>query len=152
MSLLLPRDSRRHGRQDGQSLVEFALVLPIFLLLVFAIFDVGRVVWASDSLANAAREAARYAIVHGKDSGSIATKSDIRGVAQGYSIAGGTGITVTVCYGSGCSGDTDVSGAVNQRGTPVTVAVTSSVPMLTGSLLGMGPFGVSGSSTMLVNR
>ena len=56
----------RYARDDGaQSLVEFALLLPLFLLVVTGIFDVGRAVWQENSLAYAAREGTRYAIVHG---------------------------------------------------------------------------------------
>src|SRR5919109_3436864 len=57
------RGARRHNK--GQGLVEFALVLPIFLALLFMIVVFGRVIWATGSLASAAREGARYAIVHG---------------------------------------------------------------------------------------
>ena len=48
-----------------QGLVEFALVLPLFLLIVTGIFDVARAVWQENTLAYAAREGSRYAIVHG---------------------------------------------------------------------------------------
>ena len=48
----------------GQALVEFALVLPIFILLLVAIFDLGRAVFAYNTLTNAAREGARMAIVN----------------------------------------------------------------------------------------
>lgn len=54
-----------HRGEGAQSLVEFALTLPIFLLLVTGIFDVARAVWQENSLAYAAREGTRYAIVHG---------------------------------------------------------------------------------------
>jgi hypothetical protein len=54
-----------HGEERAQALVEFALVMPIFLLLVTGIFDVGRAVWQENTLAYAAREGTRYAIVHG---------------------------------------------------------------------------------------
>jgi hypothetical protein len=60
---------RNHPR--GQSLVEFALIFPIFILLLVGIFDLGRVVWANNSLATASREAARFAVVRG---GSDRTK------------------------------------------------------------------------------
>ncbi len=53
----------------GQALVEFALVLPLFVLLLLAIFDFGRVIWARNVLENAARESARQAIVHGDSIG-----------------------------------------------------------------------------------
>jgi hypothetical protein len=48
----------------GQGLVEFALVIPIFLLLMIAVFDIGRGVFAYNTLTNAAREGARMAIVN----------------------------------------------------------------------------------------
>ena len=60
-----------HEDQRAQSLVEFALVLPIFLLLVTGIFDVARAVWQENSLAYAAREGTRYAIVHGASGNPI---------------------------------------------------------------------------------
>jgi TadE-like protein len=46
-------------RQRAQSLVEFALVFPIFLLLTFGLLDLGRAVWHYNTLADAARQAAR---------------------------------------------------------------------------------------------
>ena len=55
---------------DGQSMIEFALILPLFLLIVTGVFDVGRAVWQENTLAYAAREGTRYAIVHGSASDS----------------------------------------------------------------------------------
>ena len=55
---------RRHTRSAGQGLVEFALVLPIFILVLVALFDLGRAVFAYNTLTNAAREGARHAIVN----------------------------------------------------------------------------------------
>ena len=54
--------SARHSR--GQALVEFALVIPIFLLMLVALFDLGRAVFAYNTLTNAAREGVRLAIVN----------------------------------------------------------------------------------------
>ena len=51
--------ARDRGR--GQSLVEFALVLPIFMLIVFGIVDGGRVVFANNDMAQATRNVARVA-------------------------------------------------------------------------------------------
>ena len=56
------RPRRRHGR--GQALAEFALVFPIFVLLIVAAIDVGRGVFAYNSITNGAREGARLAIVN----------------------------------------------------------------------------------------
>ena len=55
--------STRRRDPRGQSMVEFALILPIFVLVLVGLFDVGRAVYAYNTVNNAAREAARLAIV-----------------------------------------------------------------------------------------
>jgi Flp pilus assembly protein TadG len=61
---ILQRGGRHAPKRRGQALVEFALVIPIFLLVLVAIFDLGRAVFAYNTLTNAAREGARMAIVN----------------------------------------------------------------------------------------
>ncbi len=51
----------------GQALAEFALVIPILVLLILAVIEGGRFVFYLHSLEHAAREGARYAIVHGEN-------------------------------------------------------------------------------------
>ena len=51
-------------REGGQSLVEFALVLPIFLVVLFAIVDFGMAFHAWITVTNSAREGARIGAVH----------------------------------------------------------------------------------------
>lgn len=60
----------RRQRTRGQGLVEFALVLPIFLLLLFSIVDAGRYVFLNSAMSNAAREAARLGSVEASWKGS----------------------------------------------------------------------------------
>jgi Flp pilus assembly protein TadG len=57
------RIRRSDPRSRGQALVEFALVFPIFMLVLFGIIDVGRYVYVSNSLNEASREGARYGSV-----------------------------------------------------------------------------------------
>src|SRR5262245_16550399 len=52
----------RNRRRPGQTLVEFALTLPILLLLIFGIIEFGRIFQAWVTVQNAAREAIRYAV------------------------------------------------------------------------------------------
>ena len=54
------RPSRR--LQQSQALIEFALISPVLLLLLFGIIDVGRAVFYYDTIAHAAREGARTAV------------------------------------------------------------------------------------------
>lgn len=56
-----------YRRKEGQSLVEFALVLPMLLLIVMAIIDMGRVFHATIVVQEAARDAVRYASVGEND-------------------------------------------------------------------------------------
>jgi Flp pilus assembly protein TadG len=54
-----PNPHKKHQR--GQSLVEFALSSVVLLLLVGGLVDIGRGIYLSETLANAAREGARHA-------------------------------------------------------------------------------------------
>lgn len=58
MGLPVKKTNRR-----GVAVVEFALVVPIFLLLVFGLIELGRMVMVQQSLTNAAREGCRKAIL-----------------------------------------------------------------------------------------
>jgi hypothetical protein len=61
-------------RRRGQGLVEFALVLPVFIFVLVALFDLGRAVFAWNTITNAAREGARLAIVN-QDEGLIVERA-----------------------------------------------------------------------------
>lgn len=58
------KSSRSFGRdQGGQALAEFALVLPVLLILVIGIIEFGRAWNARQVITDAAREGARLAVV-----------------------------------------------------------------------------------------
>lgn len=64
--MALARSAGRHrASHRGQALVEFALVFPVFLLLLMSVIEFGRFIVAYEAANNAVREGARYAIVHG---------------------------------------------------------------------------------------
>lgn len=63
-------------RKRGQGLVEFALILPLLLLIMVGIFEFGRIIFLYANLFNAAREGARYGLTHPQD------YQGILGVAQ----------------------------------------------------------------------
>lgn len=48
----------------GQELLEYALMLPLFLILVMGIFDLGRAVYYYSVMNNSVREGARYGSIH----------------------------------------------------------------------------------------
>ena len=113
---------RTAGRDEwAQALVEFAFMLPIFLLVITGLFDVGRAVWQQNTLAYAAREGTRYAIVNGSASASPAWPGDTSAVTTAVQNAavGVYGIAVTVtwpdqvggtaCYDRNCRVQVDAS-------------------------------------------
>lgn len=98
--------------EDGQTLVEFALILPIFLLVVVGVFDAGRAVYTNSTLSQAAREGARLGAVEagfvgldtGDDPACVATPAQITSSNPG----------ARVCPPSVASMKTDVVDAVNR--------------------------------------
>ena len=71
-------------RTRGQALTEFALVFPIAILLILAIFDAGRAIFIYNGLTNAAREGARLAIVN-QDKASVAQRVSETAFGSGIS-------------------------------------------------------------------
>jgi Flp pilus assembly protein TadG len=53
---------RKRAQAKGQGITEFALILPILLLVILGIIEAGWLIWAYITVQNAAREAARYAV------------------------------------------------------------------------------------------
>ena len=114
----------RHGDHErGASAVEFALVAPVFFLLIFGIVDFGLGIWTYNNLSQAVREGARYAIVRGAGSdigevgpamegpitcfpppaaGSVASK-----VCEAAFPLDASKLTVTAEWGCGILGDPD---------------------------------------------
>jgi Flp pilus assembly protein TadG len=58
-------DKKRDLNSDaGSSVIEFALVLPILLLILFGIINFGVLLYNQSVITNAAREGARWAAIH----------------------------------------------------------------------------------------
>lgn len=64
--------------QAGQGLVEFVILLPILVIFIMVIFDLGRVAFVYSTIHNAAREGARYASIHHQS----ATTTDVANAAK----------------------------------------------------------------------
>ena len=131
-----PTGQRRSSASRGQSLVELALILPVFLLLVMGVIDFGRVFNSYEAIANAAREGARYCALNAHLGGSpgSATTSRVTGELNG------TGISATV-ESPAC--DTSVT-----VGNPVTVVVDTTFTPITGIVT--GPITLKARATMVM--
>ncbi len=60
-------------RRSGAALVEMAIVLPLFLLVIFSIVEFGRAMMVSQLVTNAARLGSRQAILEGATNASVET-------------------------------------------------------------------------------
>lgn len=108
--------------QRGAVAVEFVLVLPILLVLVFGIIDYGVVLAQQLSLSNSARQAARFAVVdvEGRVCGDIEAQAREASVTIGmqpgdpvYALTGATGPCERPCEGS--TGTTDLRVTLTYR-------------------------------------
>jgi Flp pilus assembly protein TadG len=126
----LPRRYRRRHRTRGQSLVEFALILPIMMVFLAAVLDLGRVFYATISLNNAAREGAFQAAETPAsfDQGQPCNTATNMVTCRVQLEAKGSAITIAAdditmsCSASGCP---------EQAGSRVTVGVTGEFRLLT---------------------
>ena len=79
--------STKRAGETGVTLVESCLILLLFLFLLLGIVECGRVLNAYHFLANASRQAARFAIVRGGDSGravdDAAVTAYVKSIAPG---------------------------------------------------------------------
>jgi hypothetical protein len=81
----------------GAAAVEFALVLPLFLVLMFGVLEFGLLMYAKGIITQGSREGARYGVVYNL---TPKTRADIQAYVQSYlQDAGFTGATVTVTLG-----------------------------------------------------
>lgn len=71
---------RRHSTERAQGIVEFALILPLLLLVLYGIIEVGRLMVVYSSVETASREAARYASASGDAASGVPYFMDCGGI------------------------------------------------------------------------
>lgn len=126
---------KRISRRRGQGLVEFALVLPFLLILVYGLFEVGRLVFIYSTIISSSREAVRYGSAVGMSDVGVPHYQDCAGIRAAARRVGllagiddediviefdkgpGTGVYAT------CSGGIDTS-IRPKNGDRITVRVT----------------------------
>jgi len=124
--------------ERGQSAVEFALLLPVLMLILFGVVDLGRVFFAAITIANAARAGVRYATQHPSDPNGAIAVANAEAQGQGIVLTDPTVSSVTVSCPQGCGSNL-----------PVQVTVTYNVALIMGFVL-PSPVSLSSSVQMLV--
>jgi hypothetical protein len=79
-TLLRPMNRLVRSAQRGQALVEFSLAVIPFLILLMAIFDLGRGIYMMNGTSEAAREISRVTIVHHGGPGNLGFSADTTAV------------------------------------------------------------------------
>jgi len=96
---LSSRTSARRRGQRGSTILESALCFTVFLMIVFGVIDFGRVLFAYNFTAFAAREGSRYAMTHGSTSKSPATSDTVKTTVTNQAVGLTTSaITVTTTW------------------------------------------------------
>ncbi len=99
------------NREKGTSAVEFALILPLLLLLLFAIIEFGFVLYDKAVITNASREGARTGILMRDPRVPVSTiKSTVNAYCASNLISFGTTTTpTTTVSGAPCVPDNDLT-------------------------------------------
>ena len=79
-TLLRPMNRLVRSAERGQALVEFSLAVIPFLILLMAIFDLGRGIYMMNGTSEAAREISRVTIVHRDDGSGLGFSADTTAV------------------------------------------------------------------------
>jgi Flp pilus assembly protein TadG len=116
-------DKSHCGRTErrGAAALEFAVVAPVFFLLIFGLVEVGRCLMVQHLLTNAARQGCRVAVIEGKTTADVNTAASNLLSGQGIS-----GFTTTVQV-NGATADASTA----NPGDKITVSI--SVPASTNS-------------------
>ena len=152
--------------ERGQAIVEFALIIPIALLVMLGLFDLGRVVFINNSLSDGARHGARHASIDPRAGAYCATvDTAVRSAIRGQALTAYT-VTYTTVAPNGASVDDYLLCAAGSNGPDfgtlpdsaepgdlVTVALDSDVDLALGLVaqaVGTDSVGLHAESTMQV--
>lgn len=139
------RQLLRRGRgQEGTAAVEFAIVLPILLLLSLGVLDMGHMFYIDHLITNASREGARYAgkfVDSATPAPTSAQVSNYIKTTLNYNAFNLNNLTVTTTY----------AGAVPNRIATVTVTAQKQWWVL-GGLLGLATKTLTAQTAMNVEH
>ena len=134
-------------------MVEFALVAPLFFILLFGIIEAGRFIFYYETLNNATREGARYAIVNGANTIGCPTGPPAPGTT-GCDVAGNDVIARVRASALGIGSAVTVTPTWtynNGRGETVNVKATATYKTLV-PLLPLPSITISAESSLVINN
>jgi Flp pilus assembly protein TadG len=133
---------KRQAHERGAGIVEAAVVIPLLLLILASVVDLGRAYFTYIALIDAAREGARYGAGH-------PTESGIDGKICAASVAEAQGQLI---FGTlSCPGSVTTAGNTYAPGSAVRVTVhVDDFPVILGGLLGRSTLPMSYSAAFRI--
>ncbi len=147
------QNSHNHENENGQSLVEMALITPILILLLIGAADLGRAFYAYTAITNAAREGARYGASYPSNSSGIVTRVQNEVANSQLSIPNGNITSGCNTYTSGSytkGSSVSCSAAVN--GDFITVNISYPFNLVTSYIFKVGTITLSSTATMAIRK
>ena len=158
-------------REKAQAILEFAIVLPVLLLVVYGLIETGRLLFVFSSVNNATRQAARYGSTSGVGPNGVPRYQDCDGIRNAaensdflnaFDANASTDFIIEYDNGPGttpyatCSGST--SGVTPSTGDRITVRVNADfdaivpniVPFISRTVAGGNPITAESSRTLLL--
>jgi Flp pilus assembly protein TadG len=120
---------REHRREAGVSLLETAITIPLLLILLVGVVDIGRAYHTYITVINASREGARFGVNRPWDINGIRTVVRNEASTSGVDLSGATIIV-------------DQSGS----GNPVRVTVQVNYPLFIGGVIGLDTIPISATT------
>ncbi len=127
------------SRSRGQSIVEFSLTLPIFLLLTLGTVEMGWLLYNNHTLSNSTREGARHAMVNGERSENENAIVEVQEIVSEYASGLSGPVTTTVA-----------PDPIGEPGTQVTVSASYEYQPIVGMIIGSGSLTLNSESTVIV--
>lgn len=128
----------------GQGAVEFALLIPILVLLLAGAVDLGNGFQTYIALTNAAREGARYGADQPSDTATICTRVQQELPSTITVSCPNVAITFPTLSQSGCTGGSPKAGC------PIRVTVTYTLTTILGSILGFNSINLVATIDLIV--
>lgn len=151
---------KQPDRENAQGLVEFALILPVLLLIVLGLIETGRLIFIYSNVTNAAREAARYGSATGNSDNGIPRFMDCDEITNAAVRVGFLGsvqpgdVTITYDNGPGTAslGGCPPNNAAIQTGTRIVIEVESTFDTVVPGLLPFGNLQIGAENARTIIR
>ena len=121
--------TKHPAHERGANIVEAAFVIPLLLIMLVGVVDMGRAYYTYISIINAAREGARWGVMHPTDNGGMCAKATAEA------------LTNTPPVNLICLPPQTPNGVVS--GAPVRVTVQANFSTILGSIVGISAFPIS---------